>query len=352
MWQTAGSYCLHPEIDMSKKGEEPWQESLVRGLRSPEEICKIFPLDPSTTKVVAQRFPALINPYFLSLISGPWDPLARQVLPDPREMEDRSGSSDPLAEERMSPAPNLIHRYPDRVVLLASNRCAIHCRFCNRRRKVGKGLSDLRPDLAQALEYIRSHQQIRDVLLSGGDPLLLEDQELEGILAELRSVSHLEIIRIGTRACSALPERITPALCKMLRKYHPLYMSLHFNHPMELTPEALRACSMLADAGIPMGSQSVLLRGINDDPDVILELLRGLVAVRVRPYYLFQLDPVRGTAHFRTPVGKGLEIMQELARNLPLAWVPQYALDLPGGGGKVVLEPGASGCTFKSDLIY
>lgn len=324
------------------KGEKEvvsWQKTLAGSLGSPEEICKIFDLEEESTRLLVQRFPALINPYFLSLIRGSWDPLAKQVLPDPRELEDRSGSPDPLAEEKMSPVPNLIHRYPDRVVILASNRCAIHCRFCNRRRRVGKGAMQAAPDLQQALEYIRFHEEVRDVLLSGGDPLLLEDLELEGILAEIRAVPHVEILRIGTRVCSALPERITPSLCRMLKKYHPLYMSLHFNHPLELTPQARRACSMLSDAGIPMGSQSVLLKGVNDDPCVILELLRGLLAMSVRPYYLFQLDPVIGTAHFRTPVSKGLEIMEELVGNLPLDLVPQYALDLPGGGGKVVLGP-------------
>lgn len=313
---------------------------MARSICSPEELCKIFSLDPESTKLVAHRFPALINPYFLSLIREARDPIARQVLPDPRELEDESGSADPLAEEKTSPVPNLIHRYPDRVVILASNQCAVHCRFCNRRRKVARGRPEAQPDLGQALEYIRSQKHVRDVLLSGGDPLILEDRKLEGILAELRAVPHVEILRIGTRVCSALPERITSSLCRMLRKYHPLYMSLHFNHPFELTSEARRACSMLADAGIPMGSQTVLLKGVNDDPHVILELVKGLLSMKVRPYYLFQLDSVRGAAHFRTPVSKGLEIVEELARNLPLELIPQYALDLPGGGGKAVLGPG------------
>lgn len=337
---------------MGKKAEEAWQDILAKSVCNPEEISGLFGLGKKSTRLLVKSFPALINPYFLSLIKEPWDPLARQVLPDPREMEDRYGLPDPLAEERMSPVPNLVHRYPDRVVLLVSNRCALHCRFCNRKRKVGKKRQEAAPNPAEALEYIRAHPQVRDVLLSGGDPLILEDRELEGILAELRRMSHVEIIRIGTRVCSALPQRITPSLCKMLKKYHPLYMSLHFNHPLELTPQAQRACSMLADAGIPMGSQSVLLKGVNDDPRVLLELLKGLAAVRVRPYYLFQLDPVRGSAHFRTPVGKGLQIVEELARNLPLDWVPQYALDLPGGGGKAVLGPGHTGCTCRPDLVY
>lgn len=313
---------------------------MARSLSSPEELCKIFGLDPEATKLVAHRFPALISPYFLSLIRGPRDPIARQVLPDPKEMEDKAGSLDPLAEEKMSPVPNLIHRYPDRVVILASNQCAVHCRFCNRRRKVAKASPEEQPDLGQAMKYIRSHKQVRDVLLSGGDPLLLEDRQLEGIFSELRAIPHVEMLRIGTRVCSALPERITSSLCRMLKKYHPLYMSLHFNHPFELTPQARRACSMLADAGIPMGSQTVLLKGVNDDPNVILELVKGLLSMKVRPYYLFQLDPVRGASHFQTPVQSGLEIVRELTRKLPLELLPQYALDLPGGGGKAVLGPG------------
>lgn len=328
---------------MKGKSRESWQEILARSLSRPEEICKSFGLDPNSIGAAADRFPALINPYFLSLIREPLDPLARQVLPDPRELEDKAGCPDPLAEERTSPVPNLIHRYPDRVVLLVSDRCAIHCRFCNRKRRVGRARRGGRFDLGPALQYIRSHPEVRDVLLSGGDPLLLEDEELESVLASLRSVEHLEILRVSTRVCSALPQRITGSLCRILRKYHPLYMSLHFNHPGELTPQARKACWMLAAAGIPLGSHSVLLRGVNDQLEIILELLEGLAELGVRPYYLFQLDPVIGASHFRTPVAKGLGIVQKLALKLPLHLVPQYALDLPGGGGKVVLAPAAQG---------
>jgi lysine 2,3-aminomutase len=337
---------------MAATGKESWQQVVARSLSSPEEISQVSGLEPASVERVTALFPARINPYFLSLTRGPGDPLWRQVMPDPRELQDIGGSPDPLAEEGSSPVPNLIHRYPDRVVLLASNQCAIHCRFCNRRRRVGRGAPPPAGELGPALAYISAHQELRDVLLSGGDPLLLEDHQLESILAELRRIPHVEILRIGTRVPSALPQRITPALCRMLRKYHPLYMSLHFNHPGELTPQARKACSMLADAGIPMGSQSVLLRGINDDPDIILELARGLAALRVKPYYLFQLDQVRGAAHFQTPVEKGLEIVGRLARLLPVELVPQYAVDLPGGGGKAVLGPGRPGCARQADLVY
>ncbi len=338
---------------MKEKGRQSWREVMARSLSSPQELCRLFGLDLGSTAAAFQLFPALVNPYFLSLIGGPGDAMARQVLPDPRELQDKEGVPDPLAEEKMSPVPHLIHRYPDRVVLLASNRCAIHCRFCNRRRRVGRGHgSTIGPDLSLALEYVRSNQEVSDVLLSGGDPLLLEDEQLESILISLRKIPHVEIIRIGTRVCSALPERITPSVCRMLKKYHPIYMSLHFNHPMELTPQARRACSMLADSGIPLGSQTVLLKQVNDELEVMLELLRGLVAVGVKPYYLFQLDPVLGAAHFRTPVKRGLEIMDELTRRLSLEWVPQYALDLPGGGGKCVLAPKGMGCFPGTDLLY
>lgn len=316
---------------------------------APEEISRIFGLDHQTLERVTSRFPARINPYFLSLIQEPKDPIGRQVVPDPMELEDEEGSPDPLAEESFSPVPYLIHRYPDRVVLLASSECAIHCRFCNRRRRVGRKKAPGPQDLEPALQYVRAHREVRDVLISGGDPLLLEDAHLEGILSALRGIAHVQILRIGTRVPSALPYRINHALCRMLRRHHPLYMSLHFNHPRELTSEARRACAMLADSGIPLGSQTVLLRGVNDDPAVIAELMRALVSARVRPYYLFQLDPVKGSAHLRTPVEKGIQIVRELQRLLPLIWIPQFAVDLPGGGGKALLGPG---CTSGADLVY
>lgn len=322
---------------------------LGRSIRTPREIAMIFGLDEHTLAEVTSSFPALINPYFLSLIQDPSDPMGRQVVPDPLELEDQEGSLDPLAEEKLSPVPNLIHRYPDRVVLLASNLCAVNCRFCNRRRRSRRHPKPGSRELRRALAYLRDHSEVRDVLISGGDPLMLEDWELGALLRELREIPHVEMLRIGTRVPSALPQRVTRSLCRTLKKYHPIFMSLHFNHPTELTRESMRACSMLADSGIPLGSQTVLLKGVNDDPRVLDELIRALVSVRVKPYYLFQLDQVKGTSHFRIPVAKAVELVQELSAKIPLAWVPQLALDLPGGGGKAVLGPG---CASGDDLVY
>jgi lysine 2,3-aminomutase len=213
----------------------------------------------------------------------------------------------------------------------------VYCRFCNRKRKVGKGPGVTPETLREGLSYIRNTRTVRDVLLSGGDPLLLPDDQLFRLLTEVRSFSHVEIIRIGTRALCTLPQRITPELVKMLRGFHPLYISTHFNHPAEVTPEAALACTRLADAGIPLGCQSVLLKGVNDDAKILETLMRRLVRIRVRPYYLFQADLVRGTSHFWTPVEKGMRIMSGLRRNLPGFAVPHYVIDLPGGGGKVEL---------------
>lgn len=334
---------------MRADGRERWRLLLGRSIRTPREIARIFGLEEQTLTEVTSSFPALINPYFLSLIRDPRDPMGRQVIPDPLELEDQEGSLDPLAEEKLSPVPNLIHRYPDRVVLLASNLCAVNCRFCNRRRRSGKPLKPGSRELRRALAYLRDHSEVRDVLISGGDPLMLEDWELGALLRELREIPHVEILRIGTRVPSALPQRVTRSLCRTLKKYHPIFMSLHFNHPTELTRRSVRACSMLADSGIPLGSQTVLLKGVNDDAKVLDELIRALVSARVKPYYLFHLDHIKGASHFRIPVAKAVELIQELSATIPLAWVPQLALDLPGGGGKAVLGPG---CASGDDLVY
>jgi len=248
--------------------------------------------------------------------------------------------ADPLAEEALSPVPLLVHKYPDRVLFLVSNQCAMYCRFCTRKRMVGTGRMRITDEaLEKAYAYIRRHPAIREVLLSGGDPLLLEDEKISRILHSLRAIPSVEVIRIGSRVPCTLPMRITDGLIAVLKRYHPLYINTHFNHPREITAEAAAACGRLADAGIPLGSQTVLLRGVNDDIETIRTLMRALLRIRVKPYYLFQADLTRGTDHFRTPVRKGIEIMRGLYGHLSGMAVPTFALDAPGGKGKIPLTP-------------
>jgi lysine 2,3-aminomutase len=279
----------------------------------------------------------------MSLFSqtDPSHPLRRTMIPTMREM-DRSPmeAEDPLGEDSQSPVPGLVHRYPDRVLLLVHDFCAAYCRYCTRSRTVGHGkvLPDRRR-LETALEYIRSKETIRDVLISGGDPLLLGDDRIDWILTRLRQMPHVEIIRLGTKVPAVLPQRITPKLVKMLQRHHPLWMSLHFTHPDECTPEAYRACGMLADAGIPLGSQTVLLKGINDSVETMKALVHHLMRMRVRPYYLYQCDPIVGSSHFRTSLEKGLEIIRGLRGFTSGYAVPHYVVDIPGGGGKIPLSP-------------
>lgn len=286
-----------------------------------------------------ERYPMCINPYYLSLIRQKDDPIYRQCIPDLREIWDHTGVDDPLNEEGCSPVPGLTHRYPDRVLFLVSARCAVYCRFCNRKRKVGRAEMVTDQSIREGIAYIRGHREVRDVLLSGGDPLLLGNQQLYHILHQIREISHVEIVRIGTRVPCTLPQRITPQLARMLREFHPLYIHTHFNHPREITPQAALACGRLADAGIPLGCQTVLLKGVNDSPGIIKELMQRLLMIRVRPYYLFQADLAKGTAHFWSPVRRGLEIISSLQGYTSGLCVPHFAIDLPGGGGKVTLLP-------------
>jgi lysine 2,3-aminomutase len=279
----------------------------------------------------------------MSLIS-PVDasqPLRRTVIPVADEMLRSPGEADdPLGEEGQSPVPGLVHRYPDRVLLLLTDFCSTYCRYCTRSRVVGHGgIVPSRNRLEQAFAYIEKTLSIRDVLLSGGDPLMLGEEKLSWILSRLRAISHVEIIRIGTKVPAVLPQRITPSLVRMLRRHHPLWMSLHFTHPDECTPEAYRACAMLADAGIPLGSQTVLLKGVNDNVETMRGLVHQLLKMRVRPYYLYQCDPITGSAHFRTPVEKGLEIIRGLRGHTTGYGIPTYVIDAPGGGGKIPLMP-------------
>ena len=317
-----------------------WKKILQDSLKSPAELAQFFDFDCSAIQSVCASFPMRINSYYLSLIQSVNDPIWIQAVPSPLELTDSICTDDPLAEEALSPVPNLVHKYPDRVLFLVAGECAMYCRFCTRKRKVGKGTLQVTEKTIEAgLDYIRENGQIREVLLSGGDPLLLSDHRLDSLLFRLRDIPTLEVIRIGTRIPCTLPMRVTEELAAILKQYHPLYINTHFNHPRELTPEAAQACSLLADAGIPLGCQTVLLKGVNDDPETLKELFTGLLRLRVKPYYLFQGDLTRGTNHLRTHSSIGVEIMRHLIGTVSGMAVPTLALDAPGGKGKIPLSP-------------
>jgi lysine 2,3-aminomutase len=308
-------------------------------IETPQELARAMRIRrPAMERVVAE-YPMRINAYFLRLALKTGPALLRQVIPDSAELDVPDGLVDPLQEDTYSPVPNLTHRYPDRVLFLVSDQCGVYCRFCTRKRKIGRWPSMDDDAIRKGLDYIREHEEIRDVLLSGGDPLFLPVDRLEWILSEIRKIRHIEIVRIGSRAPSVAPWKITHRLVEVLRRFPPLYVNVHFNHPAELTVHAKAACRRLADAGIPLGNQTVLLKGVNDDLPVLRTLMRDLMKIRVKPYYLLQADWVRGTNHFRTPVGTGLRLMDGLWKSLPRMSVPAYVLDLPGGGGKVTLLP-------------
>jgi lysine 2,3-aminomutase len=317
---------------------DDWQQQLRGSLRRPEQVARRFGLNLEAVKRVTQFFRVQVTPYYASLIRAKGDPIYRQVVPDPAELYN-GGVLDPLAEDEDSPVPSIVHRYPDRVLFLVSHCCASYCRFCTRKRKVGDPSKISPRAIEDGLDYIRNHPEVRDVIISGGDPLMLGDRKLEFILHSLRQIRHVEILRIGTRMPCFLPQRITKRLVNMLRRYHPLYINVHFNHPDEITPEAARALNLLADAGIPLGNQTVLLRGVNDDPYTMRHLMQKLLTVRVRPYYIYQADYVKGTEHFRTPVEKGLEIMEALRGWTSGLAVPYFVIDAPGGGGKIPVLP-------------
>lgn len=319
---------------------DSWREILQQSITRADELAMRIRVDTDAVSAVSARYPFRINPYYFSLIEAPNDAIWRQVIPDADELNDAFGVEDPLAEEPLSPVPNLIHRYPDRVVLLVSNACAAYCRFCMRKRRIGLSASAFTDQaLAKALDYLDREIRVRDVILSGGDPFLLETDAIEKILLALRKIPHIEVIRIHTRAPCTLPQRITPRLIAMLKKFHPLYVNTHFNHPREITPEAAAACAELADAGIPLGNQTVLLKGVNDDTGVMKRLFQKLIRIRVRPYYLHHPDLVRGTGHFRVPIRKGLDIMAGIQGHTSGLCLPHYVIDMPGGGGKVPLLP-------------
>ena len=339
--QSAGKDCEEPP-DLA------WKSLLGKSICSPRKISELINLNYVDIEKVCKIYPARINPYYFSLIKSKNDPIYLQCIPSVKEVDDTFGEADPLHEEPENQirlgVPSLItHRYPDRVLFRISNTCAMYCRFCTRKRKVGEPNKNPRLcEVREGINYIKEHGEIRDVILSGGDPLMLSDAILENIIREVHAIiSHREngIIRIGTRVPCVLPQRITLNLCEMLKKYHPLYINTHFNHPDEITPESKKACAMLADAGIPLGCQTVLLKGVNDNAETMKKLMQGLVSIRVKPYYIYQCDPVKGANHFRTTVEKGLEIYSKIRGWTSGLCVPQYVIDAPGGGGKVPILP-------------
>jgi lysine 2,3-aminomutase len=333
--------------DTSSWRDWNWQvKHTVRDIKTFEDLLgiKFTDKDVMGLEKTLQKFPLSITPYYLSLIDKnnySTDPVFRQSFPSPSELViSQCDHEDPLHEEADSPAPGITHRYPDRVLFHVSNICSMYCRHCTRKRKVGDVDSiPGREEIAKGLEYIRQTPVIRDVLLSGGDPLMLSDDYLDWILTELRKIPHIQVIRIGTRMPVVLPYRITDALVDVLKKHHPLWVNTHFNHPREITPSAKAALAKLANAGIPLGNQTVLLAGVNDCPLIIKALVQKLVENRVRPYYLYQCDLSEGLAHFRTTVGKGMEIMESLIGHTSGFAVPTYVIDAPGGGGKIPVMP-------------
>ncbi len=323
---------------------ETWQELLrKKSIASLEALAARFGAehveDITRLRQAVDNFEFRISPAMVDLIKSPGDPIWRQYVPTLQELEVRDGIVDSLDEDANSPVPNITHRYPDRALFLVSPVCAAYCRFCTRRRKVGDPQKIPLAQLESAFRYLEEHHEIRDVIMSGGDPLLLSDRRIDEICKRLRAIPHLEVLRIGSRVPCHLPERVTPELCAILKKYHPLYINTHFNHPDELTPAAVQALAMLADAGIPLGCQTVLLRGVNDDPEIMKELMQRLLVARVRPYYIYMCDQVAGAEHFRTTVQKGLEIIKALRGWTSGLAVPHFVIDAPGGGGKIPLLP-------------
>ena len=325
-----------------------WKWQLSNSITTAEKLSRIVDLTDEELRAVSGEggvLPLRITPHYASLLSksDPDQPIRRSVIPVTAEHQHCFGEAeDPLHEEHDSPVSGLVHRYPDRVLFLATGFCSTYCRYCTRSRMVGDAnrMHQFSTKIwDEAISYIERTPTIRDVLISGGDPLTMPDAKIEYLLSRIRKIEHVEIIRIGTKVPAVLPQRITPKLVNMLKKYHPLMISVHFTHPDELTPEVAQACTRLADAGIPLGSQTVLLKGINDEVPTMTSLFHKLLKIRVRPYYLYQCDPILGSGHFRTTVEKGLEIIRGLRGHTTGYAVPQFVVDAPGGGGKIPLLP-------------
>jgi lysine 2,3-aminomutase len=329
--------------------EEEWESwtwqlrNRITTVEQLRQVIQLTPVEEEAVKITDGRLFMAITPYFAELMDKerPLCPIRRQAVPTTDEFHiSPYDMADPCGEEGDSPVPGLVHRYPDRVLLIVTEQCGMYCRHCTRRRLVGNE-SDLRSsfDLEAAVAYIRANKKIRDVLISGGDPLIFSDEHLENIIRRIRQIPSVEFLRIGTRVPVTLPMRVTQGLVTMLKKYSPIWMSIHFNHPREITKRVRTACNMLADSGIPLGSQTVLLKGINDKPYIMKRLMHELLKMRVRPYYLYQCDPVRGTSHFRTSVAVGVNIMEKLRGYTSGYAIPTYVIDAPGGGGKIPVGP-------------
>ncbi|WP_051445236.1 KamA family radical SAM protein [Desulfocurvus vexinensis] len=352
---------FHPGVDARQWSDWHWQ--LKNRLTGPDRFAATLGLTADEAAAFAGaaglRLPVAVTPYYASLLyaerQASGHALGRTMLPSAGEFPTACHElADPLGEEHDSPVPGIVHRYPDRVLFLVTDFCAAYCRYCTRSRRVGRleAKSRMTRVWDQAVAYIAAHPEVRDVLVSGGDPLMLSDAALEYILSRLTAIPHVEIVRIGTKAPMVLPQRITPRLTRMLRRYHPLLMSIHCTHPAELTPEAVQACGRLADAGIPLGSQTVLLTGVNDDARTLGDLFRGLLKARVRPYYLYLCDQAAGTTHFRTPVTRGLDIIRALRGFTSGYALPHFVVDLPGGGGKTPLCPDYVAGADGQDIVF
>lgn len=335
---------LWPDVTNDEWNDAKWQlKNRINSLSSLEEKMTLTPEERAGVLLAGNKLAMSVTPQFFSLIDrkNPACPIRRQVIPRMEEAWTAPEElADPCGEDQHMPVPGLVHRYPDRVLFLVTDRCASYCRYCTRSRVVsGVGDQQLEIQWEAVFQYLERTPQVRDVLLSGGDPLLLSDDRLERILSRLYAIPHIQFIRIGSRIPLFLPQRITPKLCEMLRKYHPLFISIHTNHPKEITTEVQSALNRLADAGIPMGNQSVLLKSVNDDPEIMRALLHKLLICRVRPYYLYQCDLIEGSSHLRTPLGQGIDIMEQLRGHTTGYGIPQYVIDGPGGGGKIPINP-------------
>ena len=340
----APGYWRDLNISPSDWNSAAWQlKNRVTSLAGLEQHLVLSDEERAGVLLSGSKLAMSITPHYFNLIDklDADCPIRRQVIPRIEEtLDDPAEMADPCGEDSHMPVPGLVHRYPDRVLFLVTDRCASYCRYCTRSRVVsGVGEQTLQTEHEAAFRYLEKHTEVRDVLLSGGDPLLFSDAKLEGILKRLRSIEHIEFIRIGSRVPIFLPQRISPELCQMLQKYHPLWLSIHTNHPRELTTEVREGLECLANHGIPLGNQSVLLRGVNDDPDVMKSLVQKLLMCRVRPYYLYQCDLIKGSSHLRTSVSKGIEIIETLRGHTTGYAVPQFVIDAPGGGGKVPVNP-------------
>lgn len=331
---------------VSEEQWNDWKWQMKNRITNVEQLCKIKKLSDDEKENInkcLKQFKMSITPYYARLIDSDDQncPIRKQAVPSINELYiDESDMDDPLCEDQYSPVEGIIHRYPDRVLFLLTHKCSMYCRHCTRRRLVGcEDFSLSNSQIEAAIDYIRNNKNVRDVLLSGGDPLIMPDDWLENIIRKLRQIPHVEIIRIGTRTPVVLPMRITDELLEMLKKYHPIWINTHFNHPKEITEESKKACEKIVNAGIPLGNQSVLLRGINDNAETLKELFTKLVKIRVRPYYLYQCDVSKGISHFRTPVSKGIEIMKNIRGFISGFAVPEYVIDAPGGGGKTPVNP-------------